>query len=83
MDENTFARTLGELMVINRMSVPDSVKTTLVRNLFQREQIKEKDFLSTKARFKQDEVFWQRIYRKARAHIKEMEKTLQNKRLKK
>ncbi len=83
MDENTFARTLGELMVINRLSVPDSVKTTLVRNLFQNEHINEKDFLNTKATFKQDEVFWQRIYRKAQKHIKEMEKRLQSKRLKK
>ncbi len=82
IDENTFARTLGELMVINRLSLPDSTKTTLVRQLFEREQISEKDFLQMKAKFRQDEVFWRRIYHKAQEHIKEMEKNLQSKRMK-
>jgi len=81
--EDVFARALGEMMIINRLSVPDSVKTALVQNLFQKEEISEKEFLTTKAKFKQDEVFWQRIYRKAEAHIREMEKELQKKRLKK
>lgn len=82
LDEHTFARTLGELMIINRLSVPDSVKTAMVRRLFNKEQISEKDFLNTKATFKQDEVFWQAVYHKAEQYIKTREKELQRQRLK-
>ncbi len=82
LDEHTFARTLGELMIINRLSVPDSVKTAMVRQLFKDERISEKDFLSTKATFKQDEVFWQAVYHKAEQYIKTREKELQRQRLK-
>jgi len=83
MDENTFARTLGELMVIQRLSVPDSVKAVLIRNVFKEQRITESDFLSIKTGYKEDELFWQRIYRKPRRHIREMEKAVQTSRLEK
>jgi len=69
--KKVFIAVLSEMLVIEKLKIDDDKKIALAKEVLEKHQINEKQFMATKEYYKNDPKFWMRAYKKAEQLIKE------------
>lgn len=69
LNQKKFSQVMSELMTIENMAVPDSVKVQLIRNTLNKQKITVDIIESTIEANKDDPEFWKVIYDSVKVHL--------------